>query len=109
MQNVLVGSLYQFEPEMCDLNNWVTPSVAPYWKVFGDQLKLSDDVIKTIEAEYQTRVKDCCREVFVEWKKRQTSPYTWATIIKALQSPAISRNSVALDIAKSLETRLATN
>ena len=88
---------------MYSLYNWVIPYIAPQWKALGYQLKLQKDVMGRLEAEHPHNLQDCCREMLLEWEKQQTSPHTWATIIAALQSPAVGRRDIAQNIARHLK------
>ena len=55
-------------------------------------LPLSD--LNAIDADY-AQVADKCYHVFQIWSRRQTQPYTWGTVIRVLQSPAVGESALA--------------
>ena len=81
--------------------NHVADKTKVKWYQVGIQLKI--DVITLNGYETQSSVCDpmrCYANVFVEWKRADKLPYTWATIIKVLESDAVSENDTASNVRK---------
>ena len=55
------------------------------WKSIGLVLGLSLSSIDRTSADYY-RVHDCMEEMLREWKNKESSTYTWQTIVEALRS-----------------------
>ena len=46
----------------------------------------------------------CFTSVFQVWKSRATRPYTWSTVIEALESPAVNEMRLAQELRKKLQS-----
>ena len=86
--------------------NKVAVKIPDKWMLFGIQLGLDQRQLDTIEQ--RRAVVDphlCFSAVFTEWKERMTSPYSWSTVIDALNSPLIGENRLAQILQKDIEVR----
>ena len=91
----------QKSPELDDLMNHVAAKTQVKWYQVGIQLKIDVTTLKTYET--QSSVCDpmrCYADMFVEWKRASKLPYTWATIIKVLESDAVSEKDTASSVRK---------
>lgn len=73
------------------------------WRHVGIQLGLKSDFLDSIQFECCGRphyCQDAFEKVFEEWKKRQTAPYTWKTIIDAIEK--IGEVALANNLKKKL-------
>ena len=73
----------------------VAAVVSVSWKNIAVQLELSAADIGHIEKEEGGKVVDCFREVFILWERKDTRPYTWATMIAVLKSGCVGENRIA--------------
>ena len=53
-------------PLQRDLQGYVTPRYALYWRRIGVQLGLPDAKLDTIRADNPYSVEDCCNKMFTE-------------------------------------------
>ena len=89
----------QKSPELKELMNCVAAKTQDKWFQVGIQLNIE---LATLNA-YKTQSSDlmlCYTNVFAEWKRAGELPYTWATIIKALESAAVSEKDIASNVRK---------
>lgn len=100
---VVVFLEYNYAPEMRDYLNWVSYGIVDKWQTFAYQLKLSEATVRTISSTYWNKPTECCREVFSEWKNKQTSPFTWCTLLTALLSPSVGRQFIASLVVAELD------
>ena len=77
------------EPELSDLMNEVAAVIPDKWQQVGIVLNMSDGDLASF---VQLDSHKCFISVFTTWKNKQTSPYTWQTVVKALQSPTVGEN-----------------
>ena len=68
------------------------------WKLFAYNLNIADDALDEIEMKHIHDPTECFMNVFRAWKKTQSQPFTWETVIKVLQSPAMREQEMAADI-----------
>ena len=73
----------------------VAAHVSVSWKNIAVQLDLSAADIGRIEQKEGGNVLDCFREVFISWERKNTRPYTWATMIAVLKSGCVGENRIA--------------
>ena len=94
--------LFEESPELHHLMSQVANKTLPKWYELGIQLKID---LPTLDAfEQQTREQSqLYLKVFDHWKKATTMPYTWTTIIDALE--AVEERNVASSIRKWLSDR----
>ena len=79
--------------------NDVAVKVSPrLWKNIATQLELNAIEIDRINLEEQGKVHDCFREVFSLWERKAIRPYTWATMIAALEADCVGENRVATEL-----------
>ena len=89
----------QKSPELKELMNRVAAKTQDKWFQVGIQLNID---LATLNA-YKTQSSDpmrCYTSVFAEWKRAGELPYTWATIIEALESAAVSEKDTASNVRK---------
>ena len=81
------------EPELPDLINEVAAAIPSKWKDVGLQLGLDHGVLEGIGGE----ASHCYMDVFTRWKNQNatTHPYTWLTLVQALQTPAVGKERLA--------------
>ena len=81
------------EPELPDLMNEVAAAIPSKWWDVGLQLGLDDGVLEGVGGE----ASHCYRNVFTRWKNQNstTHPYTWSTLVQALQTPAVGKERLA--------------
>ena len=84
--------------QLRDLMNGVAAVIPTKWKYVGIQLKLSTrtlDEIQDQNAGKPESSKLSFTEVFKQWERLQTSPYTWENMISVLRSPAVGEEHLA--------------
>ena len=76
------------------------------WKSIGDVLGIDDETLKSI-AKDQDSQGDCLRECLAKWLSGgaetsavQRQPRSWRTIVDALRTPSVNRQSLAERIEK---------
>ena len=73
------------------------------WERVGLALGIKQDQLNTI-SEKRKDVILCYSEVFAVWEKTvDPTDFTWATIVKALESPIVEENKLARDIVQWLD------
>lgn len=82
------------EPVLPDLLNKVASEIPNKWKLVGIALNIDLPFIRSVE-ESQTTSQERYIEIFDKWKKSLSKPYTWLTIIDALESPSVDENRLA--------------
>ena len=82
------------EPDFHELYSKVICEVATKWLTIGLELQLSTRELNEIDAD-NTRVAQKCYEVFQQWRRRETRPFTWGTVIHVLKSPAVGEPALA--------------
>ena len=90
------------EPELRDLLNEVAAKIPSKWRDIGLQLGLDQGVLKGIATSNPGDSNLCYTDVFTQWKNQNSiaHPYTWSTVICALQAPAVGENKLAYEIKK---------
>ena len=68
------------------------------WKDIGLELELKHIDIQKIAIEQNNKIDDCFREMFAQWERRCTSPFTWKTIIEALEAQSVNELCLARDL-----------
>ena len=84
--------------QLRDLMNDVAAIIPAKWKEVGIQLKLSTrtlDEIQDQNAGKPESSKLSFGQVFIQWERLQTSPYTWENMISILRSPAVGEEHLA--------------
>lgn len=75
--------------------NFVAAAIPAKWKLVGVQLGLSTGKLNEIESRPPYDCRMFFSYVFSEWQSEDVLPYTWATIVNALQAPSVDENNVA--------------
>ena len=98
------------EPELPDLMNEVAAEIPGRWRDMGLQLGLDHRVLETIAKISQGDSNFCFSNVFTRWKNQTstTDPYTWSTIVQALETPAVGEERLAYKIKSKLSGHLFT-
>ena len=97
-------SLLQDTPKMSDLMSQVAAKTKDKWFQVGIQLDIDMATLLSYEAQSRDPMR-CYTSVFVEWKRDHKLPYTWATIIGALESNAVTEVAVANEVREWLAHR----
>ena len=90
-----------YTPTDQDLMNEVAAKIGPKWRQVGIQLGLEHADLENIEAKHNHSQIHCkFSDVFQKWKNipNRNPPYTWATIIRALNAPLVSECRLAEDL-----------
>ena len=82
--------------------NEVASKVSAKWKQISIQLGLTPSDQECFIASTPNDPLQCFTSVFRVWKSRATRPYTWFTMIEALESPAVDE----MRLAQELRTKL---
>ena len=92
------------EPELQDLMNEVAAEIPVKWRDMGLQLGLEQGALDRIASISQGDTNLCYSNVFTRWKNQNstTHPYTWLTIVHALQAPAVGEERLASEIKTKL-------
>lgn len=92
-------------PSDKDLMNKIAAVIPTKWRHVGLQLGLDQAQLDMIEQKYSFCHDSlvCFGEVFMEWKKRMTSPLSWSTVITALKSPLVGENTLAYKLQMELD------
>ena len=92
------------EPELSDLMNEVASQVSAKWKDISIQLGLTLNDQKHFMELTLGDPKHCFTFVFTVWKSRATMPYTWSTVIQALESPAVDEKRLGQELRTKLQS-----
>ena len=89
------------EPEVLDLMNEVAAKIPSKWRDVGLQLGLDHGVLEGIASSLRD-TNHCYSNVFTRWKNQNsaTHPYTWLTLVQALESQAVGQTRLANEIKK---------
>ena len=85
------------EPELSDLMKEVAAKIPGKWRDVGLQLGSDQELLGGIASISPGDTDHCYRNVFTRWKKQNstTHPYTWSTVVQALQTPAVGEERLA--------------
>ena len=91
-------------PELPDLMNEVAAEIPSKWRVVGLRLGLDQGILDGIASISSGDTNLCYINVFSRWKNQNstTYPYTWSTIVWALQAPAVGESRLAEKIKNKL-------
>ena len=92
------------EPELSDLMNEVASKVSAKWKEISIQLGLTLNDQKYFMELTLGDSKQCFTFVFTVWRSRATKPYTWSTVIEALEAPAVDEKRLAQELRAKLQS-----
>ena len=92
------------EPELPDLMNEVAAEIPGKWRDVGLQLGVGQGVLGGIATISSGDTNLCYSNVFTHWKNQNSRahPYTWLTIVQALQAPAVGEKQLANKIKTKL-------
>ena len=90
----------RYVPKNIDLLNEVAAEIPTLWREMGLELGLAHPHLDCIETEQNRKQIRCFEEVLNSWRKQQTAPYTWETIIQALQKKAVGQYELAQILKK---------
>ena len=79
---------------MSDLANRVAAVIPDKWNKLAVQLELSRGEIKAIQKD-EDDVFEKFMAVLYQWKKTQSKPFTWSTLVSALQSQSVNEVELA--------------
>ena len=83
------------EPKLSDLMNHVAAKILPKWHELGIALDLAHNDLECLRAlDPHQRFSS----IFTKWKEQMTKPYTWLTVIDALNTPTVGAINLARDI-----------
>ena len=84
--------------------NKVAAKIPWKWQDVGLQLGMKKDVLDGIALTNQRNINHCYSDVFTRWMNRNsaTHPYTWSTVVKALETPAVGEERLADNIKDEL-------
>lgn len=86
---ILGHQVLSCEPSDLDLNRIIYPRIGAKWKEFGTEVKIQRSRLEIIERNRKGFCQDCFNDMVQMWRKSESSPCTWDTVVKALYSPAI--------------------
>ena len=92
------------KPELSDLMNEVASKVPANWRQISIQLGLTPSDQECFMASTPSDPLQCFTSVFRVWKSRATRLYTWSTVIKALESPAVDEMRLAQELRMKLQS-----
>ena len=80
--------------------NEVAAETPGKWRDVGLQLGLDEGVLDGIALISPGDINRCYSNVFTRWKNQNstTHPYTWSTVVHALQTPAVGEERLAYEI-----------
>ena len=87
------------EPQLPDLMNEVAAKIPAKWLPVGIAVSLDHSDLQCLPASDPCQ---CFTSIFALWKKKETKPYTWSTLIHALQTPIVGE----LNLAKVITSKL---
>ena len=73
----------------------VAAAIPEKWKQFGVQLKIPPSTLEDIMFQNAGEGILSFEQVFKEWERQKTSPYTWETVINVLRTPGIAEYEMA--------------
>ena len=73
------------------------------WFEVGIQLQIDMLILEAYEAEYSNQIR-LFAKAFEQWRREETLPYTWNTIIAALER--VDEHRIATDIRQWLRIQL---
>ena len=76
------------------MNEVAAPAPAKWWDVaIGLGLEMAD--VNRIEMESRGHCNRAYSAVFDTWKNKQSSPYTWRSVVECLQSSSVDEQKIA--------------
>ena len=98
------------EPELSDLMMEVAAEIPGKWRDVGLQLGVDQEVLEGIGTISPGDINRCYTNIFTRWKHQNsiTHPYTWSTLVWALQSRTVGEERLADKIKSELSGHLFT-
>ena len=92
------------EPDLPDLINEIAAEIPTKWKDMGQQLGLDQGKIEGIALISPGDTNQCYSNVFSMWKNSNSTahPYTWLTVVQALQTQGVGQERLAAKIKNKL-------
>ena len=87
------------EPQLPDLMNEVAAKIPAKWLPVGIAVNLAHNDLECLPASDPCQ---CFTSIFATWKRKETKPYTWSTLIHALRTPAVGELNLANIITSKL-------
>ena len=84
------------EPQLLDLMNHVATKILPKWQEFGIALDLAPGDLQCLRILPDPLQR--FTSIFNKWKEQVTKPYTWLTVIDALNTPIVGAINLAREI-----------
>lgn len=91
----------QSAPKIKDLLNKVAAKAIDKWISLGLQLDMELPELNTIEDKHKEAIPRYA-ELFRLWKNKGDPPFTWGTIIDALNAPIVGEAKLATELQESL-------
>ena len=91
------GASGESAPAISHLANRVAAVIPNKWKKVAIQLELSEGEIKAIQTDEKESF-DQFIAVMYRWKQSLSKPFTWATLVSALESPSVNENRLAHEL-----------
>lgn len=91
-------------PKQSELANLVSCKAKDKWEVIGILLDIEQHELNAI-SQSRSDPLVCYSKVFRMWKATGDPPFTWATILDVLRSPAVAEISLASEIERRLKTQ----
>lgn len=91
----------QSSPQLWDFMSEVAAKIPNKWKDIAVQLKLSFELIQSIEDSSLMKSNDCYMQVFAAWKgmrQEDALPHTWESLLTVLASPHVCCNDLEATI-----------
>ena len=92
------------ELELADLMNEVAAKIPGKWRDLGLQLGLDMGALDGIAVISPGDNNHCFTNVFTRWKNQNsaTHPYTWLTVVQALQTASVGESRLSEKIKNKL-------
>ena len=92
------------KPELSDLMDEIAAKIPGKWRDVGLRLELDQGVLDGIALTNQGNTNHCHSDVFTRWKNLNstTHPYTWSTVVQALESETVGEKLLANKIKNEL-------
>ena len=95
---IFIGTSPADIPVFASLMNDVAANALNEWRSVAILLNITLDKINAISTMHHNDPIRCYTVVFQEWINARTRPYTWSTIVDALESKLVSRQDLANNI-----------
>ena len=82
-------------PRFSELMNEVGAKIPDKWRAVGNQLEVPPAILESFHVLRLGAPKECFREVFVYWRNNPVLPFSWASVVKVLQSPEVEELELA--------------